>query len=87
MDIVLCHDHEIHDETDTGNAINNFLRYRQIHGYYKKMNDIVEFQRSRPNIKYRYLIMPSGKVASGIGEINFEQSNVQPMIELGKKDG
>jgi len=31
--------------------------------------------------------MPSGKVASGIGEINFEQSNVQPMIDLGKKDG
>ena len=43
MDIVMCHDHEVHDETDTGNAINNFLRYRQIHGYYKKMNDVVEF--------------------------------------------
>lgn len=31
--------------------------------------------------------MPSGKVASGIGEINFKQTNIQPMIELGKQDG
>ena len=50
------------------------------------MNDVVEFKRSRPSIQYRYLVMPSGKVASGFNMINFNPSNTKPMIELGKKD-
>jgi hypothetical protein len=71
MDIILCGDHSIHDEMDTGDAINNFLRYRSIHEAYKKLNDVVEFKRSRPDIQYRYYVVPSGKVASGAGIINF----------------
>ena len=50
------------------------------------MNDVVEFKRSRPNVQYRYLVMPSGKVASGLRMIDFNPSNTKPMIELGKKD-
>lgn len=50
------------------------------------MNDVVEFKRSRPLVKYRYLIMPSGHVASGINMINFNPKNTQPMIDLGIKD-
>jgi len=71
MDIVLTGDHEIHEEMDTGNAINNFLRYYGIHTYYKHFNDVLEFKRSRPDIQYRYLVMPSGKVASGLRMILF----------------
>ena len=56
MDIVICHEHTIDTEQDTGNAINNFLRYRQIHGQNKKLNDVVEFKRARPNIQYRYFV-------------------------------
>ena len=35
MDIILCGDHEIHTEQDTGNAMNNFLRWQAIQNYYK----------------------------------------------------
>ena len=50
LDIILCGDHERHEETDTGNAIGNFLRYQEINSYYKGMNDVIEFKRSRPNV-------------------------------------
>lgn len=72
--------------TDTGNAISNFLRYYNIESYYGGMNDILEFKKTRPNVQYRYLMIPTGKVASGLDMINFNPSNTQPMIELGKKD-
>jgi len=50
------------------------------------MNDILEFKKTRPNIQYRHLIIPTGPVANGLNMINFNPSNTKPMIELGKKD-
>ena len=50
------------------------------------MNDILEFKKTRPNIKYRYLIIPTGPLANGLDLINFNPSNLVPMIESGKKD-
>lgn len=44
MDIILSHENELHPESKTGDAIDNYFRSREISGYYKKMNDIVEFK-------------------------------------------
>lgn len=40
----------MHSEQDTGNAIDNYLRYTDISSYYKSMNDVLEFKKSRPNV-------------------------------------
>ena len=71
LDIVLCYNSKINAKSDTGNSISNFIRYMDIHNYYSHMNNIVEFKRSRPNIQYRYLIVPSGPVTSGFDELQF----------------
>ena len=50
------------------------------------MNDVWEFKRTRPNINYRYLIIPTAPVANGLDMLRFDHSITVPMIELGKKD-
>ena len=86
LDIILCDQKSISEIGDTGNALNNFLRYYTIQSYYNGMNDIFEFKKTRPNIQYRYLMIPTGPVANGLNMINFNPSNTKPMLELGKKD-
>ncbi|CDW71375.1 patatin-like phospholipase family protein [Stylonychia lemnae] len=86
LDIILCDQKGISEIGDTGNALNNFLRYYTIQSYYSGMNDILEFKKTRPNVQYRYLTLPTGPVANGLNMINFNPSNTVPMIELGKKD-
>jgi hypothetical protein len=50
LDIILCDQASISTESDTGNAINNFLRYYSIESYYSGLNDVLEFKKSRPDI-------------------------------------
>jgi predicted patatin/cPLA2 family phospholipase len=87
LDIVICgrKDHPTINN-NTGNAMNNYLRYYSIQQYYKGFNDILEFKRSRPNVQYRYLIMPSAPTAEGLDMLNFNPSNTLPMFDLGSKD-
>jgi len=86
LDLILCDSKSISDIGDTGNALNNFLRYYSIQSYYNGMNDILEFKKTRPNIQYRYMIIPTGALANGLDLINFNPTTIKPMIELGKKD-
>ena len=87
LDVILCHDQGLSSVDDTGNAINNYMRYRQIQSDHKKLNNLVEFQLARPTVQFRHLIMPSGSVASGLKEIDFNQANIEPMFSLGITDG
>ncbi len=71
IDIILCYNSQMQTITETGNAIDNFMRHRDINAYYNMMNNIVEFKRSRPDVQYRYLIVPSGKVPNSLGQLQF----------------
>ena len=47
---------------------------------HKKWNNLVEFKLANPTIQFRHLIMPTGKVANGIGMIDFNQNVIEPMV-------
>lgn len=86
LDIVMCGHPTIDEKTSTGNAISNYLRYYNIDSYYSGINDVLEFKKARPNVQYRYLVMPSQPISGGLDMLNFNPSNTKPMIELGKTD-
>lgn len=44
---------------ETGHSYENFSRKRTIRKYYKTMNDVAEFAKSRPNVNYRHFFKPS----------------------------
>jgi predicted acylesterase/phospholipase RssA len=50
MDIIICDSSKIENKPDTGSSIDNYLRFKAIKGYYKSLNDILEFQRSKPTV-------------------------------------
>lgn len=86
LDIVMCGSPSIDPTTSTGNAISNFLRYYNIDSYYSGINDVLEFKKTRPNVQYRYLVMPSKPIGGGLDMLNFSPANTKPLIELGKAD-
>jgi len=46
------------------------------------MNDIIEFQRSRPHVNYRFEFIPAKPLLKRImDEIRFTQEDMEPMIE------
>lgn len=55
------------------------MRFREISSYYDTMNDVLEFQRMRPNVNYRYLIMPSEEIDDA-GGLDFSNSTTFPMV-------
>ena len=59
VDIAICGHNEIMALNETTNTISNFLRYMDIRKYYKGMDDILEYQKTEPNVNFRYLFIPS----------------------------
>lgn len=84
VDIILCFGSQLDSVKETGNAIDNFLRYQEISFYYDLMNDVVEFKRLRPEVNYRYLLMPSEDL--GYNLLDFTNSTMFPMAQLGMAD-
>jgi hypothetical protein len=87
LDVIICDDAHIKTSSvDTTNAISNFLRYYSIKHAYGSLNDILEFKRARPKVNYRYIVIPSETLASGLNEMKFDNATLFPMVEIGKKD-
>ena len=59
---------------ETGKSWENYARKRQIRKYYKTMNDIIEFSRSRPNVNYRHFFKPSEELGGAKDEMDFRNS-------------
>ena len=55
----------------TGNSMDNFWRQRAIRKYYKTMNDVAEFMRSRPDVNYRHFFKPSQSLGGWRQELDF----------------
>jgi hypothetical protein len=43
MDIIICDTAKVSNKPNSTNAIDNYLRFKDIKGYYKSLNDIIEF--------------------------------------------
>ena len=74
MDIAITEFINMEQIEDTGKSYNNFSRKRAIHKYYKTMNDVAEFARSRPNVNYRHFFKPSESLGGATAELDFRNS-------------
>lgn len=86
MDIIICQSAKLDILNETSDTVGNYLRYRQIRNYYKNLNDIVEFQKTMPNVNYRFLIVPSKSLGSIKTEISFNNATTAPMMKQGQED-
>lgn len=44
---------------ETGNSIDNWMRYHELKSYYSNMNNVFEVMRQYPKVNYRYLLIPT----------------------------
>jgi predicted patatin/cPLA2 family phospholipase len=58
----------------TGKPITNFWRSHEIKQFYKRMNDVVEFAKSRPKVNYRHFFKPDKKFGGWWSELKFDNS-------------
>jgi len=57
LDIIVMYNNRLSQEKDANmTTIFQFLRAREIKGYYGLMSDIASFIRANPGIKYRYFV-------------------------------
>lgn len=65
IDIITCSSGRPTAQNASGNSISNWLRYWELSGFYKNLDDIFEFKQAFPNVNYRYLFIASKPLASG----------------------
>ena len=56
---------------EVGKSYDAYSRARQIGKYYKTINDVAEFARSRPNVNYRHFFKPSQELGGTKAELDF----------------
>jgi len=72
--------------TKTGHTIDNMQRSRDIKTYYKTMDDVFEFVRSRPNVNYRHFFKPSVYLGDWHQELDFRNETTWYFQEVGRQD-
>lgn len=87
IDMIMCQSPFTTDKINKNDAMDNYMRRREIREYYHSVNDIIEFKKGEPHIQYRYLSYPEKPLSIGIHALNFDSSFTQPLIEQGIKDG
>jgi prepilin-type processing-associated H-X9-DG protein len=87
LDVIVLSNWELGQGAVSKNAYENHLRYKEIQDYYSEVSDIVKFMDSTPKVNFRYLFKPtSDLVTNTLYMLDFNPSNEDPMIDLGKKD-
>jgi hypothetical protein len=70
----------------TSHSISNWRRQREINKFYKSMDDIAEFARSRPHVNYRHFFKPSEPLGGFMGSLEFSNSTTWHYQEVGRSD-
>lgn len=84
--MIICSYYNISHINETGNAIDNFLRYWEISSFHSALADVAEARIAFPNVSYRYFFMASKPLATGIEELDFSPEVIEPMIQIGLDD-
>lgn len=89
IDVIMCNSVSQNKVNDTQeyNTLQNYMRYKQISGFYGKMGDYYEIMRGYPNVNFRYLVKPEQPLPTGALPIVFDHDNMLKMIEIGKEEG
>lgn len=88
VDLVLCGDHKIEkkDDIDRYSTLQHFLRGMEVKSFYNGMSDYNSSTILFPDVEFRYLIVPSENLSSGLLPLDFSQKQVDKCFEVGKKD-
>ena len=85
LDIVSCwhrYDGSLRDDFD---ALDMFQYVKQMKTYYRKMDDILEFERAFPDVNFRYYVVPSKAYETKM--MDFRAKSTSKNWELGEEDG
>lgn len=88
LDIYICGaPEEPASEEKTGDALNNYLRHRQIHQFMGNTDSMAWSMTAHPDVKVRYVVKQSmASHAGGISELNFNGDFTWNMQTAGRQD-
>ena len=69
-----------------GDTIHNWLRTYEIKQYFKGLENVITTMLTYPNVKYRYILEPSGWYPKLWNLLNFGPNNTWPMQQNGMDD-
>ena len=74
------------EKEEVDKSYDAYSRARQIRKYYKTMNDVAEFARSRPNVNYRHFFKPSQELGGTKAELDFRNETTWQFQVIGRAD-
>jgi predicted patatin/cPLA2 family phospholipase len=88
VDMVLCGNHKIDKKVDIEkySTFQHIMRGRELSSFYNGMSDYNTSLALFPEVNFRYLIVPSENIDSGLIPLNFNQKQVDQCFRVGKKD-
>jgi predicted acylesterase/phospholipase RssA len=88
VDMVLCGDHKIEkrDDVDRYSTLEHLKRGMEIKSFYNGMSDYNSSIALFPDVTFRYLVVPSENLSSGLLPLDFSQAQVDKCFRVGKKD-
>jgi hypothetical protein len=89
IDVILCSQGRVmeKEKSEKKEAIGNLFRAWNIKDSYSTLNNLKTLVEARPEIKFRYLSVPSKPLASGMDKLDIDKEHIWPMIEIGQQDG
>jgi hypothetical protein len=88
VDMVLCGNHKIDPAVDLDRftTFQHLMRGIEVSSFYNGMSDYNSSTILFPDVDFRYLIVPSQDISSGLLPLDFSQKQVDKCFEVGKKD-
>lgn len=81
-----CDNLEVAEWKKSGNAIENYLRFRKISKRYQLEDNELEVNWAFPEVHYRYLIAPRKDLDRAYQELSLEPSLIRKLINQGMED-
>ena len=86
VDILICGYMSLPSEAKTGNAINNLVQARDIHGAFNDGNAVLVQERAYPDVKYRYYQLEDPAFACDVTDLlDFNNSTTWCLQEAGRQ--
>lgn len=88
LDMVLCGNHKIDrkDDIKTYSTFQHLMRGNELASFYNGMGDYNSSLELYPDVNFRYFIVPSENINSGLLPLNFNQAQIDQCFRVGKKD-